>query len=1320
MKRFALALIGLLLVTNVSIADETADPYAKRSTWSETMLATRANVLAKMANQGESELTLGAWSITAPIPGTFDGTTIAEVFFNPTAKDDAGAPLWKLGAYADGQVHMLPGRDQASTYLHRIITAPEDMELPCGFGSDDGLIVFFNGERILAADVPRGPGVDQNTATLQLKKGANHLLLKIYNRSGGHGFYFSADGVTTDSMLDRTAQRIQSDFPVAGRYFFTNLDGQRWLSDPDADAILPNGVAALIDSMDESSGFLNDQLLLLAAAHIPTNDPRWLALFENAAHAASLPEELKRLNLPALRMAIEDLRDEFGPQYPNSSEYLAQLELLEVQLTAVSESPDVALQIAEIVNKIEALRRESLLANPLFDFDSLLLVKRGASSPKLGLPQNWQGNCALAKTGYDNEIAVLSPVAPDGTIQTLYRPEGGAGNAFVGDVDLHFDGDRMIFSMPSENGYWQIYEVGADGENFRQVTTGRIAETTHNYDAIYMPNEKIIFGSTACQHGVPCVGGGNTVANLYVMGSEGENIRQLCFDQDHDWTPAMLNNGRVLYTRWEYSDSPHYFTRLLMQMNPDGTNQMEFYGSNSVWPNSFFYAKPVPGSSTKIAAIISGHHGVPRMGELILFDAAKGRFEADGVVQRIPGYGEPVEPVIADQLVNSSWPKFLHPHPLSEKYFLVSAQMNANANWGIYLVDVFDNMLLIREEPGYVLFEPLPLKATPRPPLIPDRVTPGSTEAVVMLTDVYFGPGMKDVPRGAVKSLRVFEQHYAYPGMGGHINVGIDGPWDVKRILGTVPVEEDGSASFVVPANTPLAVQPLDENGRALQVMRSWFTAQPGERLSCVGCHEPTNFTPQARVTTAMRRLPSAIEPWYGPTRGFAFAREVQPVLDEYCIGCHDGSKPTRPDLRLDGLAEFRNFTPSYVALHPFVRRPGPESDYHLQFPMEWHASTSELVQMLEKGHNGVQLDEEAWNRIITWIDLNVPDKGTWTEHRDILGGRHDLRTELRDLYANVAEDPESILETSIEAPVPFVHPTAAPERLPITTNLTAWPFSVEDAAQRVLDASNESQPEAIVFDLADGVQMRLALIPQGEFVMGSVDGAADEYPQSIVSIETPLYMGVAEVTNAQFACYDAAHDSGVISMSNKDQGSRGYPVNNPNQPVVRITWNQAMGFCEWLSEKTGRTVTLPTESQWEWACRAGTETPFHYGTLDNDFSMFANLADATNAQLGRRDSPKWHPRDDRFNDGKYISADVGARQANAFGLYDMHGNVAEWTRSSYHAYPFDENDGTSVDAKSVRGGSWYDRPMRATSSYRMRYEPWQRVYNVGFRVIVE
>jgi formylglycine-generating enzyme required for sulfatase activity len=188
-----------------------------------------------------------------------------------------------------------------------------------------------------------------------------------------------------------------------------------------------------------------------------------------------------------------------------------------------------------------------------------------------------------------------------------------------------------------------------------------------------------------------------------------------------------------------------------------------------------------------------------------------------------------------------------------------------------------------------------------------------------------------------------------------------------------------------------------------------------------------------------------------------------------------------------------------------------------------------------------------------------------------------------------------------------------------------------------------------------------------------------------------------------------------------------GWALNGPKQPVVRVSWTEAVEFCRWLSDKSGQPVTLPTEAEWEYACRAGTGSPLYYGDLDTDFSPFGNMADVTIRDLvyDVRDQypPDLVPRDRRFNDGKLVTADVGSYKPNAWGLYDMHGNVWEWTRSMYKPYPYRSDDGrnrtTTHGRKVVRGGSWYDRPKRCRSAFRLSYQPWQKVYNVGFRVVV-
>jgi len=1054
----------------------------------------------------------------------------------------------------------------------------------------------------------------------------------------------------------------------------------------------------------------------------------------------------------SLALAIKDLAETFGSDYPAGQALLRPLAGLKQSHDALlgqeeTPSDDTVVQLAMIKNRFDGLKQEALLANPLLDFDKLLLIRRSAG--RMGLSANWQSNSSLPTTGYDNQLCTLSPVSPEGKLSTLFEPEGGR---FVGDVDLHFDARKMLFSMPGANERWQVFEMKADGSGLRELPLIHEPDVD-NYDACYLPDGRILFTSTAPFIGVPCVYGSSHVTNSYIKNHDG-SIRQLTVDQEHNWCPTVLPSGRVLYLRWEYTDLPHSNSRILFHMNPDGTGQMEYYGSNSFFTNSFFYARPIPGHPTKVVGIATGHHGNARVGRMLILDPALSRHEADGVVQEIPGHGKKVPMVIKDNLADGIFPRFLHPYPLSENYFLVSAQPTPQSSWGVYLVDVFDNFLLLCEEPGYAMLEPVPLKKTPTPPVLPDRVDTSRKDALVYMSDVYQGPGLKGIPRGTVKQLRVFTYEFSYRQMGGLLgSIGMDGPWDIRRVLGTVPVQADGSALFQVPANTPISVQPLDADGAALQLMRSWFTAMPGEVLSCVGCHDRQNSGPRNRLSLASRQQPARIKPWYGPVRGFSFAREVQPLLDKYCVGCHDGTAQPDgsqlSDLRGDkyiedwssniagnvggNLPKGGRFSVSYGELHRYVRRPGIESNIRLLAPMEFHAHSTELVQILRRGHHGVSLDAEAWDRLITWIDLNAPYHGTWTEIAGADKVRHvaERARTMRLRYAGVNEDLEAIPATAKRTVKPII-PKPMPKARPSVLRCDDWPFDAFEAKQR----QQQSALDPLLVDLGEGVTMRLLPIPAGALVMGAAQGHAQERPRARVEIQAPFWMGQFEVTNEQFARFDAAHDSQVEPMHGYQFGVHGYPTNQPQQPVVRISWNQALAFCRWLSLETGRTFALPTEAQWEYACRAGTATPMSYGNLDTDFSSFANLGDETlrefaldtyvNIRLVPNPNPydDWVPKDARFNDGAFVSIPGGRYQPNAWGLHDMHGNVWEWTRSAERAYPYVENDGrndlTAPGRRVVRGGSWYDRPKRCTSSFRLGYQPFQKVFNTGFRVVCQ
>jgi formylglycine-generating enzyme required for sulfatase activity len=654
-------------------------------------------------------------------------------------------------------------------------------------------------------------------------------------------------------------------------------------------------------------------------------------------------------------------------------------------------------------------------------------------------------------------------------------------------------------------------------------------------------------------------------------------------------------------------------------------------------------------------------------------------------------------------------------------------------------VDVFDNATLIGKSEGAALFEPRPLTPRPRPPMIPDRITPGRRTADVHIADIYRGPGLQGVPRGTVKRLRIFSYHFGYNAKAGFEFIGTQSGWDVKRVLGTAAVEPDGSAFFQIPANTPVSIQPLDEEGRAVQLMRSWLVGMPGEYVSCVGCHEPRRTSPPIRPTLAGQRKAQPLKPWYGAPRPFSFAHEVFPVLEKYCMDCHRGEPIVGPRSK----PSFKDPETAYNTLHPYIHRGGVESDMALLNPMEYHASSSPLIQMLEKGCHGAKLstmDRESRERLYCWIDLNVPKAGRWSPPPWRNCDQPQRRRELAGKFADNHADPEAEYQAAEEAfrkrtPVKFVAP--APEEPAGPDHLTARNFPLAAAEARRLQAADPAGARRIVA-LGDGITLTLARIPAGEFVMGSLDGARDQRPRCVVRVAKPLWMGVTEVTNGQYARFDPNHDTRYVDMHYMDHTVPGHIANHPDQPVARVSWWEAMQFCRWMSRQTGWKVTLPSEAQWEWAARAGTDTQFFYGTMDSDFGRFANLADQSLRWYsmtwnGPSTLPRRYPyppqmnfplHDERFRDKWHVVDYVGQTEANPWGLHDMVGNVSEWTRSIYRPYPYAEDDGRNDEArderKVARGGSWADRPADAGSAVRRAYQPWQKVYDVGFRVIVE
>jgi formylglycine-generating enzyme required for sulfatase activity/uncharacterized protein YaiE (UPF0345 family) len=495
----------------------------------------------------------------------------------------------------------------------------------------------------------------------------------------------------------------------------------------------------------------------------------------------------------------------------------------------------------------------------------------------------------------------------------------------------------------------------------------------------------------------------------------------------------------------------------------------------------------------------------------------------------------------------------------------------------------------------------------------------------------------------------------------------------------------------------------------------------------------------------ASTKSPAKLQTPEGGVRPFTFELEVQPILDRNCVSCH-GENGAKPDFtggkrvkdapsrvghsgRLDLLQ-------SYLNLHPYVNRQGPEADIYVMKPYEYHASTSELVRMLKAGHKGVQLTDEEWRTLYTWIDFNAPCHSQFVYNKvDYCPtDQYSRRIELTNKYANgagvewqkeIADYAEYLKNKEIK-PAERIKAEAPKYK---DAKSGKFPFSAEVAKQMVERYGEQKR----VVKLADGVEMTFVRIPAGTFIMGNNHRGRGNAPEAVVKIAKPFWMSETEVTNAQYATFDPKHDSRYTAQFWKDHVGPGYAANRPEQPVTRITWNEAMAFCQAVSERCSVNMTLPTEAQWEWACRAGSDTDFWFGDINSDFSMSENLADQMLRKMavsGIDPQPvsenswvyKYYtfmPREDNVNDGHMTIADVARYEPNVWGLYDMHGNVAEFTRSSYAPYPY-KGEPELSDSKVVRGGAWNYRAKHSAAYSRESNLAWQPANNVGFRVVIE
>ena len=512
-------------------------------------------------------------------------------------------------------------------------------------------------------------------------------------------------------------------------------------------------------------------------------------------------------------------------------------------------------------------------------------------------------------------LRVLDP-AGGGTVRTLLETPDG----IIRDPAVHFDGDRILFAMRRniEDDY-HLYEINADGSGLKQLT---FAPGVSDIDPLYLPNGDIVFSSS--REPKYCMCNRHIMCNLYRMDGDGANIRQIGKSTLFEGQAALLPDGRLLYNRWEYVDRNFGDAQGLWTVSPDGTNHAVYWGNNTQSPGAVLNAVPVPGTQ-QVLCVFSSCHDRPwgalapidrRLG----VDGAENGVRSSSVLQTWPasamelvGEGDPKRFHI-DVFTQVS-PKYEDPFPLDAGNFLCVRTIGAGEKTGIFLVDTAGKESLLYaegdENSPFGCYDPMPLAPSPRPPALPYRTDLAAASGTFYVANVYEGTHMEGVAPESVKYLRVVEspekrtftqpawngQGQQAPAMGWH-------DFNNKRILGTVPVEPDGSAHFSVPADTYVYFQVLDERGMMIQSMRSGTIIQPGETQGCTGCHEERRSAPPLQHTPsvmALTRPPSGLEGWHGAPRFFSYQREVQPVFDRHCVRCHDYGRKAGKTLNLAG-----------------------------------------------------------------------------------------------------------------------------------------------------------------------------------------------------------------------------------------------------------------------------------------------------------------------------------------------------------------------------------------------------------------------------------
>ncbi|NQT15213.1 MAG: hypothetical protein HQ582_20825 [Planctomycetes bacterium] len=751
------------------------------------------------------------------------------------------------------------------------------------------------------------------------------------------------------------------------------------------------------------------------APYIEPSTPETRSLTSEEAEKVLLRDWLHQADRrPTVARALQEIgwarelaariKRRFSARYDVAAELL-ELSALELKAKGAEGAAE------ELYVQVRQIKRRMVFKNPLLTFAKLLFVD-------MPFPQGkeWPHE-TRHRLGYQAvpgaRLLVLKGLSPAGELTQL-MPQAPLHGSFWR-PDVSFDGTKVLFCFkPHNEKSFHLYEIKADGSGLRQLTDGPYDDL----DPLYLPDgEHIMFSTTRSHTYVRCM----PPTNAYVLARcdrDGENIYLVSRANEPDYLPALMNDGRVIYTRWEYTDKPLWRAQGLWTVNPDGTQVNTFWGNQSVWPDLLKDARSVPGSR-RVMFTGSAHHQW-FTGSVAIVDPDKGRNFPGGLTKvtadvAYPESGNgPVDPIESTRYhASGRYSAYYSPYPLSETDFLVSA--NRNGKFVLYLMDVDGNRELIHEG-VHNIFHAIPLAPRLRPPVMVDRVVwPTRKEklapkpGVIYSRNVY--QGMPEEVRGKAKYLRVLNlEHKTYtywhkrPYLSTGPVVSVVQSDGVKRILGTVPIDPDGSVAFEAPSGRALHFQILDEEYRALQTMRSFTGVMPGESRGCVGCHEMHSTTPTTGPAgTALRRGPASITPPPWGEASVSFPRFVQPVLDQYCGKCHQGEGKAKEVLDLTDRPGFLCFSQPYLILtgrptwgKPYEKpkKPVPgwgianmimveaydKKDplaYATPIPMTQLSYRSRLVEIAGSGkHHGVKADSVSLRKLIAWIDAMCPYRG--------------------------------------------------------------------------------------------------------------------------------------------------------------------------------------------------------------------------------------------------------------------------------------------------------------------------------------------------------